>query len=66
MPVRKDKLSSRQFAAEYHILAVSPDCKDPIAEAAKRAGYAANSAHVAGSRLLKMDKVQAELARLGA
>ncbi len=68
MPVQKDKLSPRQrkFAAEYHVLAVSPDCNDPVAEAAKRAGYAVSSAYVSGSRLLKMAKVQDELARLGA
>ena len=34
--------------------------------AARRAGYASKSAHVAGSRLLSNDKVQAEIARLKA
>ncbi len=68
MPIGPDQLTPKQrkLVAEYHVLAVSPDCLDPVAEAAKRAGYAAKSAHSTGSRVLNMDKVQAELARLGA
>ena len=68
MPIDKDKLTPKQrkLVQEYHVLSVSPDCFDPVAESAKRAGYAEKSAHVAGSRLLKMAKVQAELSRLGA
>ena len=68
MPVGKNQLTPRQrkFAAEYHVLCVSPDCDDPVAEAARRAGFAAKSAHSAGSRVLHKDKVQAELARLSA
>ena len=68
MPIDKDKLTPKQrkLVQEYHVLSVSPDCFDPVAEAAKRAGYAAKSAHSAGSRVLNTDKAQAELARLGA
>ena len=68
MPVSKDQPTPKQrrFAQEYHVLHVSPDCSDPVTEAAKRAGYAEKSAYAQGSRLLRMDKIQAELARLGA
>ena len=68
MPVSKDQPTPKQrrFAQEYHVLHVSPDCSDPVTEAAKRAGYAPKSAYAAGSRLLKMGKIRAELARLGA
>ncbi len=68
MPMDKEQLTPKQrkIAAEYFILSVSPDCADPIAESAKRAGYSAKSAYAAGSRVLNMDKVKAELARLGA
>ena len=33
MPVGKNQLTPRQrkFAAEYHVLSVSPDCDDPVA-----------------------------------
>ncbi len=68
MPIDKDKLTPKQrkLVQEYHVLSVSPDCFDPVAESAKRAGYAEKSAHSAGSRVLNTDKAQAELARLGA
>ena len=68
MPIDPQKLTPKQrkLVQEYHVLSVSPDCNDPVAEAAKRAGYAAKSAHSAGSRVLNMEKAQAELARLGA
>ncbi len=68
MPIDPQKLTPKQrkLVQEYHVLSVSPDCNDPVAEAAKRAGYAAKSAHFAGSRVLNMEKAQAELARLGA
>ena len=68
MPVGKNQLTPKQrrYAAEYHVLAVDPNCHDPVAEAARRAGFASKSAHSAGSRVLHMEKVQAELARLGA
>ena len=68
MAIRGDQLSPKQwnFTQNYHVLGVDPNCRDAVAESAKRAGYSVNSAYMQGSRLLQMPKIQAELERLRA
>ena len=68
MAVRGDQLTPKQwnFTQNYHVLGVDPNCRDAVAESAKRAGYSAKSAYMQGSRLLQMPKIQAELERLRA
>lgn len=53
-------MNQRQRAFIEHLL--DPEVAGNATEAAKRAGYAPKSAHVAASRLLRVDKVRSALA----